>query len=156
MEKTEGIDKQITIPDLFVKRISQHTKKEPIEEELKKFSRYHSLDYEFVFYTFVKKILKSDLFFKMNRDIANDILFQAVYWASGKETKKKIRPTSMQKVPKDKTKNFYTKLQKDTVLALCREFKDRPETLDIEMNDYLSMFFELSCIKRDRRKKNDV
>jgi len=92
----------------------------------------------------------------MNSKLADNILFEAAYWASIKETKKKIRPKDIESLPKNKNTDFYTKLQKEVILSLLKEYKENDLILEIELNKYLVIFYELSCIKRDRRNKNDI
>jgi hypothetical protein len=144
---------KVSLPDLFTKRLALNTKTEKeIREELISFSELHKKDLNETIYVFVKNILKQDLFFRMEEEVRNSFLFDAIYWSSAIETKKKIRPKNIESVPTEKVKDFYTKLQKEMILSLLRKHKDKEFMLNIELSKYLILFYELSCIKRNRRK----
>lgn len=143
---------KIIIPELFIKRLVKNIKtEEELKEEIKRFADFHSQDYEEVLYFFIQNILSLGIYFKTKKEFFDEILFEVIYWASIKETKKKTRPKNIKGIPSDKVDNYYTKLQKEMILALSKEYQDRKMLLEIELNRYLLVFYELSCIKRDRR-----
>jgi len=153
---SENINQSITIPTPFIKRLVYLSLSESrIREELKDFSIQHNLETKQTIYFFIKKLLKLDMFFEIKKEIIEPLLFEAVYWSSTVETKKKIRPKEICKVPTEKNNDFYTDLQKEMILAIHRKYNNSM-ALEIELKRFLILFYELSCIKRDRRKENDI
>lgn len=148
---------KISLPDLFVKRLLRDSKSyNDAKKELGIFSKRHDFNAEETIYFFTKKIIKDGLFFELNEDIKSELLFNSIYWASLQETKKKTRPKNGASIPKEKDKNFYTKLQKDLVMAIYKEYSQHEALLEIKLTESLIFFYELSCIKRNRLSENDL
>jgi len=149
----DDFSQPIRIPDIFIKRlIVTNRNKEDILEELILLSRKHRYEMNELIYYFVMKCFKMNLYFETKKENIEYFLFEAVYWSSVTETKKKIRPKTMADIPLEKNNDVYTKLQKNATLAIFHKFKEDKIELEIQLNNIFRTFFELSCIKRDRRK----
>jgi hypothetical protein len=158
MNFKDNIVDTIILPELFIKRIIKNSTKNSILEELTSFSNMHNYNLDQVIYSFVMFVLNKNLYESIETKVFDEFVYTACYWASNIETKKKIRPSNMENMPKEKNKNYYTKLQQKILLAVFKKFENKNSSISADLNfqleigKYLILFFELSCIKRDRRK----
>jgi len=139
--------------ELFIKRLVLYSKSvEEIKQSLiDKFGSKKEDILEANYY-FVLHSLTHNLFFR-NEDLMKPFLFEAMYWASNKQTKKKIRISNLDDIEKNKNDDFYTKLETLLYVSIAKEYKDKEFLLPIKIGDYARAFYELSCIQRDKRKK---
>ncbi len=138
---------------LFVKGLVLYSKKvEEVKDAL--INKFGSKKEEILEanYFFVLNSLTHNLFFE-NEELMKPFLFEAMYWASNKQTKKKIRISSLDDIEKNKNEDFYTKLETLIYTAIAKKYKDKDFLLPIKIGDYTRAFYELSCIQRDKRKK---
>ncbi len=135
---------KVAIPDLFVKRLLKDSKSfNDVKKELTVFAKRHEFNIDETIYFFTKKIINDDLFLDLEDSIKSELLFSSIYWASLQETKKKTRPKNGVSIPKEKDKNFYTKLQKEIIMAIYRRYQIQESLLEIKLTEYLIFFYEL-------------
>lgn len=141
----------IEIPEIFITNIiSSSSDYKDIKEKLKDFSDRHSFDKDEVTYFFVLKLIKKEKFLKIKEDIALESLYDAIYWSSKIENKKKTRPKNAKNIKDLKSPNKFILLQKELTKLIFKELGD-DILFDEKLIKYLNFFFELSSIKRDRR-----
>jgi hypothetical protein len=142
------------IAPLYLKSVLREYKTySELVEELKFYSDKHSFNYEYTLYIFLLNCLKNDDFFKLNEGLRENLLYDSSFWASLNETRRKTRPTSYEDIAEDKKDAFFTKLQKEVIKGIYRAYDPNHPMFDIILSKYLLLFFDLSCIKRDRRGK---
>lgn len=142
------------IPAIFIKNtLSESKEYTDLTEKILFFADYHSFDYEYTRYIFMLNILKNNLFFEMNENLRENLLYESTFWASLNECRKKIKPTSHDDFSEDKKNAFFTKLQTEVFKAVIKTKDINSPSFDIMLNKYILFFFDLSCIKRDRRDK---
>ncbi len=131
-----------------------------IKEKLLDYSKKNNANIEETIYFFVKNLLLSNLFFKMNREVANNLFFEAAYWASMQEHKQKTRPKNFNDIQDKKNQKYFTKLNQIVIVAITEEFfipskdeniKEDNFNYKIELNKYIEVLYEISCIKRNRK-----
>jgi len=146
----------VSISELLLKRVCSDDI-EGFEAELKKYSDIHSFDYREVIYRATIKILKDNsLFSKINKEVFDKIFYISALWSSNAESKKKIRPKNTEDAQRSK-RNLFVDLQKNLVYALLKKYKNENSfAFKIDLDYYLSVTYELSCVKRysSSRKEN--
>ena len=141
----------IEIPEIFITRIlSSSTNYKDLKEKLNEFSDRHLFDRDEVIYFFVLKLIKKEKFLIIKEDIALEALYDAIYWSSKIENKKKTRPKNAKSIKDLKSPNKFILLQKELTKLIFKELGD-DVLFDEKLIKYLNFFFELSSIKRDRR-----
>lgn len=150
----------VTFNKPFIAALIKLDSKNAIKSKLEDYSKKSNANLDETIYFFVKNLLISNLFFKMNREIANDLFFEAAYWASMQEHKQKTRPKNFNDIQDKKNHKYFTKLNQIVMVALTEEFfipsKDEDSKEDnfnfkIELNKYIEVLYEISCIKRNRK-----
>lgn len=144
------------IPIIFIKKtLENNSSKKEIETILKEFSSKHNFTLVEVNYFFIKEILKHKLFFNLKEELREPLLYDAIYWASINETRSKTRPKSYKDIKDGKHNAFFTQLQKEMIKCIYNSYEVSSPNFDIILEKYLSFFFDLSCIKRNRKCKED-
>jgi len=149
----------ITFSEPFLNRLKNISSLEEIKKELKEYSELHKLDYEEVVYFYVRTILKNGTYFEHKQEISEELFFESAFWSSKKETKQKIRPKNFKDIKDKKNQKLFSKLQQSITLALINKYYEKNSELDnikfkLELIKYIETMYEISCIKRDRSKKN--
>ncbi len=157
----ENNNNLVTFNRPFITALIKLDSKTAIKSKLSDYAKKNNASLEETIYFFVKNLLLANLFFKMNRDIANDLFFEAAYWASMQEHKQKTRPKNFNDIQDKKNQKYFTKLNQIVIVALTEEFfipskKDDESKEDnfnykIELNKYIEVLYEISCIKRNRK-----
>ena len=119
-------------------------------KELKAYAEMHGFDLEETIYSFIIKIIKKKIYFNFDLKEYDELLYDAIYWASKEENKKKTRPKRAKEIKVSKDINKYIFLQKEMLKLIYEEYKDE-FLFDEYLVKYFTIFFELSSIKRDRR-----
>ena len=141
----------VEIPEIYMKRVvSSSNNYKELKKELFDFSERHSLEKDEVIYFFVLKTIKKETFLKIKEEIALDLLYDAIYWSSKIENKKKTRPKNAKGIKELKIPNKFILLQKELTKLIFKELNG-DVLFDEKLIKYLNFFFELSSIKRDRR-----
>lgn len=150
----------VTFNKPFILALIKLDSLEDIKNKLSDYAKKYNATMEETIYFFVKNLLISNLFFKMNRDIANELFFEAAYWASMQEHKQKTRPKNFNDIQDKKNQKFFTKLNQIIMIAITEEFfvpsknedsKEENFAYKIELNKYIEVLYEISCIKRNRK-----
>jgi len=141
----------VIFSDNYIKTLTkQNITYKDILKEIKKYSDMHNFDQEEAVYSFVLKVIKSKTYFEFDIKEYDELLYDAIYWSSKEENKKKTRPKRAKEIKISKDSNKYIFLQKEIFKLIYEEYEN--ETLfDEYLVKYFTMFFELSSIKRDRR-----
>ncbi len=151
-----NLEKVPTISTLFMKGLIRDQKSyKGLIEQIKFYADYHSFDFEYTRYIFLLTCLKNHEFFNIEEDIRENLLYDSTFWASLNETKRKTRPANHEDFSDEKKDAFFTKLQKEVIKSIYHSFDHTLPTFDIILNKYILFFFDLSCIKRDRRNGKD-
>jgi len=141
----------VEIPDNYINTILRsNSSYSDIKKELLIFSNRHNFDYDEVTYTFVLHLIKKEKFLKIKEEIALESLYDAIYWSSKLENKKKTRPKNAKSIKDLKSQNKFIHLQKELTKLIFKELNG-DILFDEKLVKYLNFFFELSSIKRDRR-----
>lgn len=141
----------IEIPEIFITKIlSSSTNYKDLKEKLNEFSDRHLFDRDESIYFFVLKLIKKEKFLNIKEDIALEALYNAIYWSSKIENKKKTRPKNAKSIKDLKSPNKFILLQKELMKLIFKELEG-DVLFDEKLIKYLNFFFELSSIKRDRR-----
>lgn len=144
------------IPILFIKKtLENNYSSKDISIKLKDFSNRNNYNLIEVNYFFIKEILKHKIFFNLKEEIREPLLFEAIHWASVNETRSKIRPKSYKDIKEGKHNAFFTQLQKEMIKCIYNSYEITSPNFDIILEKYLSFFFDLSCIKRNRKCKEE-
>ena len=150
----------VTFNKPFILALIKLNSLEDIKNKLSDYAKKYNANLEETVYFFVRNLLISNLFFKMNRDIANELFFEAAYWASMQEHKQKTRPKNFNDIQDKKNQKFFTKLNQIIIIAITEEFfipsknedsKEDNFPYKIELNKYIKELYEISCIKRNRK-----
>lgn len=150
----------VTFNKPFIMNLIKLNSVNEIKNKLSLYAKKNNANIEETVYFFVKNLLLSNLFFKMDRDIANDLFFEAAYWASMQEHKQKTRPKNFNDIQDKKNQKYFTKLNQIVIIALTEEFfvqskdenhKEENFQYKIELNRYIEVLYEISCIKRNRK-----
>jgi hypothetical protein len=147
----------VSFPTPFLLRLKNIKDEKELREALVSFSEINKLEEKEVIYFYVKTILKNGFFFEMEERAVNELLFEAAYWASIKETKQKIRPKNFYDVKDKKNQKFFSKLTKAIIEALIEKYHSKESGNDniqfsLKLSEYLEVLYEVSCVKRDRFK----
>lgn len=144
----------IIIPLQFMKKtIQSNQNKKSLIDALKDYAGKNKLDLEFLKFSFIKESLRNNLFFKMDLDTRDSLLFDAIFLASLNENKNKVRPKTYADINDDRPDTLLISLQKELIKYLFRNLDNSSFEFNIILNKYLLFFNDLSCVKR---KKNDV
>lgn len=139
------------IPLNFIKRTIQNSKeKKDFKESLTDFSKKNSFDLDYTIYIFIKESLRLNIFFNIQEDIRNDLLFEAIIFGSLNEPKLKIKPKNHKDIKEGKKDAFFTQLQKELIKFLYRNMDINSFNFDITLDYYLNLFFELSSYKKGK------
>jgi len=132
-------------------------------ERLELISKNEKMPIEETIYFFTKQSLDKGHFFDYSEEVQKELYFRAAYWASKEESKQKTRPKYFDDIDSKNYTRVFTKFLNSTIKALFKKHKlnftdiDEKSTksmmYDIEVEEYLNLLFEISCIKRDRLKK---
>lgn len=154
-----------TIPfsESFFRACKKLNAYEDLIARLRIISRNESFEIEEVIYFFVKSSLDNNHFFHLQEKVAEKAYYEAAFWASKKESKQKTRPTEFKDVDNKNSSRVFTKLLKSTINGLYRKHSMNCEDLtprsiksipfDLELESYLNLLYEISCIKRARNTK---
>lgn len=144
----------ITIPLNFIKKsVQNYQNKKDLLEILKDYSIKNKIDLEILKFFFIKEVLRNNLFFKLDVDSRDSILFDAIFIASLNENKNKIRPKTYKDIKDDRQDTMLISLQKELIKSLFRNLDNTSFEFNITLNKYLLFFNDLSCVKR---RKNDI
>ena len=123
-----------------------------LKKELKDYSSKFDFELEETVYYFILKIIKLKLYFDLDIKEYDEILYDAIYWSSKEENKKKTRPKTAKEIKLNKDVNKFVYLQKEMIKLVNITFYGKNDLLEDEyLIKYMTIFFELSSIKRDRR-----
>jgi len=135
---------------------------ENLKDKIRNLTEKIELSEEEITYLFTLTILEYHFFFNENQEVREYLLYESAKWSSKQETKTK-RPTSFSEEFGFKQDKLFTKLIKSLINALIVKHEVSSEdikrkntkqiTFNVELNNYLLFFNEISCIKRDRFKK---
>ena len=141
----------VIFSDNYINTLTKQNKTyKDILKEINSYSEMHGFDEEEAVYFFILKIIKKRLYFDFDIKEYDELLYDAIYWASKEENKKKTRPKRAKDIKISKDVNKYIVLQKE-VFKLLHEQYGEELLFDEYMVKYFTIFFELSSIKRDRR-----
>lgn len=142
----------ILIPNNYISTLIKtcNTHKE-VKKELKTYSDRHGYDEEETVYYFVLKLIKNKIYFELNTKEYDELLYDAIYWSSKEENKKKTRPKNAKDIKVKKDNNKFISLQKEILKLTYDNFASEEFLFDEYLVKYFTIFFELSSIKRDRR-----
>lgn len=151
---------QISFSNPFLMRLRALSSRKEISSSLSDYAKRYKFEECEVNYFFIKAILNNGFYFQMDEEIVKELLFDAIYWASIKETKQKIKPKNFNDVKDKKVHKYYTKLMTTLVNSLVAKHfveEDTKEDKDmklikfnLELSKYMELMYELSCIKRNR------
>lgn len=147
------IDLPVVLPVPFLNKLRKIDSIKEIKAELADFAIKNDFHKKEVTYAYVRVILKNGVFFSIDREVANNLLFDAAQWASTLESKQKTKPKKIEDIKEKRNSKPFTKLLKHLINSLIIEFHSHENDnikFDIELSDYLEIMYELSCIKRDR------
>jgi len=116
-----------------------------------------------VVYFFTKTLLDYNMFFDLNREAREFLIFESARWASKEETKSK-RAISYSEEMELKNDKLFTKLTKSVISAFIVKHKlshmdivsgnSKSIVFNLELNNILSFLYNISCIKRDKNKNH--
>ncbi len=134
---------------------------EEINDRLELTAKTENLTIEEVIYFFTKQSLDHNHFFGYSKEVQEKLYFKSAYWASKEESKQKTRPKNFKDIDNKNYTRVFTKFLISTMKALhvkhdinAIDLINKRSTkcllFNIEMEEYLNLLFEISCIKRDR------
>jgi len=133
-------------------------------ERLKLNAKNQNLELNEIIYFFTKQSLEHNHFFDYSKEVQEKLYFDAAYWASKEESKQKTRPKNFKDIDNKNYTRVFTKFLASTMKSLYVKHNINSEDFinsksmkvmayNIEVEEYLNLLFEISCIKRDRSKK---
>jgi len=143
---------------IFLKQF-KNINKNDVLNKIKKLETDNLDQYELIF-MLTKTLLDYHLFFTLEKEVREWLIYESSYWASKQETKTK-RPSEFSEDMSSKQDRFLTKLTKSLIDSLIVKYKLSSEDIvssniksikfNLELNNYLSFMNSVACIKRDRR-----
>lgn len=135
-------DETPLIPLSFIKKIYKNSFFDLLSE-LKRYSQIHEYDLVETVYVFTRETIIKDLFFLMNEDIRDEILFISISWAATVEKTKKTKPKNAKEIRYIKDNPFFTQLEQELIKCIHRNYNLSEQKGSLELNKYLLFFYEL-------------
>ena len=109
----------ILISNNYISNITKSCKThKDVKKELKTYSDRHGYNEEETVYYFVLKLIKNRVYFELDTKEYDELLYDAIYWSSKEENKKKTRPKNAKEIKIKKDNNKFISLQKEMLKTL--------------------------------------
>lgn len=141
-----------TIQRAFVKSTVALRTQKAIEDNLKWYSEIHELKIEETIYVFIREAFALDMFFEIKEDVRDELLFKALRWASPREKKRKILPTSSKEISQTKDDPYFSRMQQYMTESFFRTHNMNNMADKIELNKYILFFYEMAFFTKIKEK----